>query len=974
MKTLAYYLSILFTFFVAEKVTSQNTGISDIAHIPDSSAVLDIYSTSKGILIPRMSEAQRLAIANPSSGLLTYQINGIPGFYYYNGTTWTIINTTSQWDANGNDIYYANGGVCIGTATLNSTNPEKLLIDAGNTSSVNAIVAKGSIDSYLQLNIQNKSAGTNASSDIVATANNGSETSNFVDLGINGGSYNAGIMGASNDAYLYNIGQNFLIGAGSASKSLVLMTGGTNQTLNERMRIDGNGKVGIGTSTPLYLLDVNGAVRIGKPNATNGSLLFSNASNTNTVTINSGVTSSSYTLTLPSNQAIGSSVLTNNGSGILSWAAPNSVSAAWTTNGNGGTNSATNFIGTTDNQALVVKVNNNSVERFETNAIALGLGATTNNSANAYAIGSGATVGYNHPGTYVIGNNATANSENSLAIGNSAAVNAANSIAIGNNAASNSLNSVALGLGAIVGYSITDGIALGENATTSANNGIAIGSNNNISNKTQSNGTNALAIGVSATSNSTNGIAIGTNSNVAYSITEGIAIGTNAMANSNNAIAIGGNISAGSKTQASAPNAISLGVAALTGSTNSIAIGTGATVGASLSAPLAIGNASIVNGNDGVGIGNGATISYVTNATAIGSGTNVTGNNSTAIGDGANVSGSNSTAIGFNTSVTQNNALILGDVTNSALSVGIGSQTFNTTGNREKLLVDAGTTSSVNAIVGKGNINNYLQLNIQNLSNGASASSDVVATANNGSETSNFVDMGINGGSYSAGVMGAANDAYLYNVGQNFLIGTGAVSKSLIFMTGGTAQATNERMRIDGSGNVGIGSIAPGNKLEVNSGTGGVSGLRLKQLPTGGVLFMNATADVTQNNNNFYFDAVNYRLGIANGTAPNSTLSVGGSLSTAITTKTANYSVTSSDYTIICNNTSGSITIGLPAVSGCAGRIYVIKKISASANNVVIDASGTEKIDGIATKTLTNQYESVMIQSDGTNWFVLSKN
>jgi hypothetical protein len=136
--------------------------------------------------------------------------------------------------------------------------------------------------------------------------------------------------------------------------------------------------------------------------------------------------------------------------------------------------------------------------------------------------------------------------------------------------------------------------------------------------------------------------------------------------------------------------------------------------------------------------------------------------------------------------------------------LGIGTSTFNGT-HPEKLLVDAGTTTSVNAIVGKGTINNYLQLNIQNLSNGANASSDVVATANNGSETTNYVDLGINGGSNTSGIMGVANDAYLYNVGQNFLIGTGTAAKSLVFMTGGTTQSTNERMRIDGNGNVGIG-------------------------------------------------------------------------------------------------------------------------------------------------------------------------
>lgn len=244
--------------------------------------------------------------------------------------------------------------------------------------------------------------------------------------------------------------------------------------------------------------------------------------------------------------------------------------------------------------------------------------------------------------------------------------------------------------------------------------------------------------------------------------------------------------------------------------------------------------------------------------------------------------------------------------------VGIGTSTFNGT-NPEKLLVDAGTTTSVNAIVAKGSIDSYLQLNIQNSSTGTSASSDIVATANNGSETTNYIDLGINGSNYSGGVMGGANDSYLYNLGQNLLVGTGTAAKSLIFMTGGTAQATNERMRIDGNGNVGIG------------------------------------------NNN-----------------PTSTFAVSGSRAYAFTTKTTNYLATANDYCIICNN-AGAITISLPAASSAAGRVYVIKKISGLLNNVVIDPNASETIDGTLTRTLSLQYESVVIQSDGNNWFVLSK-
>ena len=149
-------------------------------------------------------------------------------------------------------------------------------------------------------------------------------------------------------------------------------------------------------------------------------------------------------------------------------------------------------------------------------------------------------------------------------------------------------------------------------------------------------------------------------------------------------------------------------------------------------------------------------------------------------------------------------------------NVGIGVSAF-TAANPEKLLVDAGTTTSFNVISGKGSINNYLQLNIQNRSATGSASSDVVATANNGNESIDFIDMGINSSAYtnvSAPILAGANNAYLYSTGNDFVIGNGTAAKNLIFFNGGTATG-NEAMRIGSTGNVGIGTTTPADKLSV---------------------------------------------------------------------------------------------------------------------------------------------------------------
>jgi hypothetical protein len=47
--------------------------------------MLDIQSTSKGLLVPRMLQAQRIGISNPATGLLVYQVDADSGFYYNGG-------------------------------------------------------------------------------------------------------------------------------------------------------------------------------------------------------------------------------------------------------------------------------------------------------------------------------------------------------------------------------------------------------------------------------------------------------------------------------------------------------------------------------------------------------------------------------------------------------------------------------------------------------------------------------------------------------------------------------------------------------------------------------------------------------------------------------------------------------------------------------------------------------------------------
>ena len=64
-------------------------GIGTVA--PNASAALEVNSTTKGFLLPTMTQTQRNAISTPATGLLIYQSDNTPGFYYYNGSAWSAI-------------------------------------------------------------------------------------------------------------------------------------------------------------------------------------------------------------------------------------------------------------------------------------------------------------------------------------------------------------------------------------------------------------------------------------------------------------------------------------------------------------------------------------------------------------------------------------------------------------------------------------------------------------------------------------------------------------------------------------------------------------------------------------------------------------------------------------------------------------------------------------------------------------------
>lgn len=122
MKKLLYLSLLLFPI-----ITFSQVGIGTTT--PNASSSLDITDTTKGILIPRMTQAQRNAIVLPATGLIIYQTNNSPGFYYFNGTVWASLSSAS-WSTTGN------AGTTPATNKVGTTDNQAFILATNNTEAV----------------------------------------------------------------------------------------------------------------------------------------------------------------------------------------------------------------------------------------------------------------------------------------------------------------------------------------------------------------------------------------------------------------------------------------------------------------------------------------------------------------------------------------------------------------------------------------------------------------------------------------------------------------------------------------------------------------------------------------------------------------------------------------------------------------------------------------------------------------------
>ncbi len=417
---------------------------------PDPSAILELRSTSKGFLVPRMTTAQRNAISSPALWLLIFNTD-TQQFEYWNGTVWipliSIQNVSnSAWSLSGNTltgseflgsvnlqpvVFKTNGaermristtgnvgiGIITPTNTLHvkaTSNPLRLegLQSLSNASTILAVDANGvvyttSASSFTASNAWSLTgnAGTDPNTDFLGTTDNqplvirtnNTERMRILASGLVGIGTNTptntlhvkatsnplrleGVQTTASASTLLAIDANGVVVSTSASTFVAnnawalsgnTLTGSeflgsvnaqpvvirTNNT--EAMRIDANQRVGIGTNAPSHTLHVAAP---SNPLRLEGLQSLSNAGTILAVDANGVVYTTSAS----------------------AFAAAN----AWSLTGNAGTDPTTNFLGTTDNQPLVIRVNNLQAVRIEPTNQTINIIVGTSNIVTAGVYGA----------------------------------------------------------------------------------------------------------------------------------------------------------------------------------------------------------------------------------------------------------------------------------------------------------------------------------------------------------------------------------------------------------------------------------------------------------------------------------------------------------------------------------------------------------------------------------------------------------
>lgn len=245
-----FIISFIILVLSVSIVHAQQPGvaINTNGNAPHSSAMLDIQSTSKGFLLPRMTQVQRIAISNPSEGLLVFDTDAQRLFQYQNGV-WRFLIDNSFWakSATRKWVYNGTDSVGIGTAA-----PSEKLHVVGNIKNSGRIDADGVIEGSGLSSLGSLYVG---GSTLLTGAVTGNSSASF------GGNINSNISMSINDpsgifdfknngvdkGFIQLSGDNLRLGTYSSNTqgSFVVRTNGADQVKinNDGIALQNNGKM-----------------------------------------------------------------------------------------------------------------------------------------------------------------------------------------------------------------------------------------------------------------------------------------------------------------------------------------------------------------------------------------------------------------------------------------------------------------------------------------------------------------------------------------------------------------------------------------------------------------------------------------------------------------------------------------------------------------------------------------------------------
>jgi len=294
---LSRLIFMLITMAITSTFLPAQVAINTDGTSPNNSAMLDIKSTNKGLLIPRLTTTQRTTLAATAvAGLMVYDTDESK-FYFFNGVTWDEGSTGSLWSRSGSVTYLSNYNDGVGIGTLS---PAQDLDIVDSTSSAFLIIRSLGGPGYAGIFIDKDQATNNSyivwqqgsankwftglikNNDYAISKTHTSADGTFIikesgNVGIgttypganleikNTGDETELRISRSNTTYASKL--TFYTGtdykwrliAGSGSENLYLSRGSGNTTGNLCLMHNG-GNVGIGTSSPLGVLHVHDGV------------------------------------------------------------------------------------------------------------------------------------------------------------------------------------------------------------------------------------------------------------------------------------------------------------------------------------------------------------------------------------------------------------------------------------------------------------------------------------------------------------------------------------------------------------------------------------------------------------------------------------------------------------------------------------------------------------------------------------------